>query len=163
MVWSRFCLWCEIGNDRLWMSLVWKCSCGSVATSPIINSSQAGFSVLSYSAIIEEIASHGYVIIGINHTYDASVTVFADGRVTPASPEFMEHVNSRAGSIEESFQFRSAVADYRAEDIKFIVDQLEQINEESSVLRGRLNTIGHVRSFSGRKCCIGILQKRWSL
>ncbi len=127
---------------------------------PIIIFLQAGFSVLSYSAIIKEIASHGYVIIGINHTYDASVTVFADGRVTPASPEFMEQVNSRAGSIEESFQFRSAVADYRAEDIQFIVDQLEQINEESSVLRGRLNTIGHVWSFSGRKCCIGILQKR---
>jgi hypothetical protein len=57
---------------------------------PIIISLQAGFSVLSYPAITEEIASHGYVIIGINHTYDASVTVFADGRVTLASPKFME-------------------------------------------------------------------------
>jgi dienelactone hydrolase len=107
---------------------------------PVIIFSQAGFSVLSYSAIIEEIASHGYVIIGINHTYDAPVTVFSDGRVTPASPEFMEGVNSRAGSIEESFRFRAAVADYKTADIEFVVDQLEKIiNKGSSMLAGRLD------------------------
>jgi hypothetical protein len=107
---------------------------------PVIIFSQAGFSVLSYSAIIEEIASHGYVIIGINHTYDAPVTVFSDGRVTPASPEFMEGVNSRASSIEESFRFRAAVADYKTADIEFVVDQLEKIiNKGSSVLAGRLD------------------------
>jgi hypothetical protein len=106
---------------------------------PVIIFSQAGFSVLSYSAIIEEIASHGYIIVGINHTYDAPITVFSDGRVIPASPQFMEGVNSRAGSIEESFQFRSAVADYKAADINFVVDQLESINKGSNVLAGRLD------------------------
>jgi Platelet-activating factor acetylhydrolase, isoform II len=106
---------------------------------PIIVFSQAGFSVLSYSAIIEEIASHGYIVVGINHTYDAPITVFSDGRAIPASPQFMEGVNSRAGSIEESFQFRAAVADYKTADIKFVVDQLEKINKGSSVLAGRLD------------------------
>jgi dienelactone hydrolase len=106
---------------------------------PIIIFSQAGFSVLSYSAIIEEIASHGYVIVGINHTYDAPVTVFSDGRVISASPQFMEGVNSRSGSIEESFQFRAAVADYKTADIKFVADQLEKINKGSSVLTGQLD------------------------
>lgn len=106
---------------------------------PVIIFSQAGFSVLSYSAIIEEIASHGHIVVGINHTYDAPATVFFDGRVIAASPEFMEGVNSRAGSIEESFQFRAAVAEYKTADIKFVVDQLEKINEESTVLAGRLD------------------------
>ena len=106
---------------------------------PVIIFSQAGFSVLSYSAIIEEIASHGYIIVGINHTYDAPVTVFSDGRVIPASPQFMEGVNSRAGSIEESFQFRSAVANYKTADIKFVADQLENITKGSNVLAGRLD------------------------
>jgi hypothetical protein len=121
----------------------------SQSTYPVIIFSQAGFSVLSYSAIIEEIASHGYIIVGINHTYDAPVSVFSDGRVIPASPQFMEGVNSRTGSIEESFQFRSAVADYKTADINFIVDQLEKIiNKGSSVLAGRfdltaLGVFGH--------------------
>jgi dienelactone hydrolase len=107
---------------------------------PVIIFSQAGFSVLSYSAIIEEVASHGYVIVGINHTYDAPVTVFSDGRVIPVSQKFMERVNSRAGSIKEAFQFRAAVADYKTADIQFVVDQLENmINRGSSVLAGRLD------------------------
>jgi hypothetical protein len=109
---------------------------------PVLIFSQAGFSVLSYSAILEEIASHGYVIVGINHTYDAPVTVFSDGRVIPASPQFMERVNSRAGLIEESFQFRAAVADYKTADIKFVVDQLAHINKGSSVLASRLDVTG---------------------
>jgi Platelet-activating factor acetylhydrolase, isoform II len=109
---------------------------------PVLIFSQAGFSVLSYSSIIEEIASHGYVIVGINHTYDAPVTAFSDGRVIPASPQFMEGVNSRAGLIEESFQFRAAVADYKTADIKFVVDQLAEINKRSGVLAGRLDLTG---------------------
>jgi dienelactone hydrolase len=51
----------------------------------------------------------------------------------------MEGVNSQAGPIEKSFRFRAQVADYKAEDIKFVVDQLEQINRGSSVLAGRLD------------------------
>jgi dienelactone hydrolase len=111
----------------------------SQSTYPVIIFSQAGFSVLSYSAIIEEIASHGYIVVGINHTYDAPVTVFSDGRVIPASPKFMEGVNSQAGSIEESFRFRAGVADYKTADIKFVVDQLQQINKGSGVLARRLD------------------------
>ncbi len=32
---------------------------------------------------VEELASHGYVVIGINHTYGAILTVFPDGRLFP--------------------------------------------------------------------------------
>ena len=106
---------------------------------PVIIFSQAGFSVLSYSAIIEEISSHGYIVVGINHTYDAPVTVFSNGRVISVSPKFMEGVNSRAGSIEESFRFRASAADYKTVDIEFVVDQLEKINKGSSLLAGRLD------------------------
>ena len=111
----------------------------SDSTYPIIIFSQAGFSVLSYSAIIEEIASHGYIVVGINHTYDAPVTVLSDGRVIRVSPQYMEGVNSRSGSIEESFGFRAAVADYKTTDIKFVVDQLETINKGSTELTDRLD------------------------
>jgi hypothetical protein len=70
----------------------------SNSTYPIIIFSQAGFSVLSYSAIIEEIASHGYIVVGINHTYDAPVTVLSDGRVIPLV------LNIWKGSISEQAQ-----------------------------------------------------------
>jgi predicted dienelactone hydrolase len=28
---------------------------------------------------VEELASHGYIIVGIDHTYDAAATIFTDG------------------------------------------------------------------------------------
>jgi hypothetical protein len=51
----------------------------------------------------------------------------------------MEGVNSKAGSIEESFRFRASAADYKTADIKFVVDQLEKINIGSRSLAGRLD------------------------
>ena len=42
-----------------------------------------------YTAFCEELASHGYVVISISHTYYASKTTFPDGRIIKASTEIM--------------------------------------------------------------------------
>src|ERR1700728_3584148 len=34
------------------------------------------------TALAEELASHGYVVAGIDHTYESRATAFPDGRVT---------------------------------------------------------------------------------
>ena len=39
------------------------------------------------SAQMVELASHGYVVLGIQHTYGAIVTVFPDGRVAKNNPD----------------------------------------------------------------------------
>ena len=41
--------------------------------------SQSGFPTQLLAATAEELASHGYVVVGVNHTYEPAVTVFADG------------------------------------------------------------------------------------
>ena len=46
--------------------------------------SPSGFSPLLLTAIAEELASAGYVVVGVNHTYEAAVTVLPDGRVVDA-------------------------------------------------------------------------------
>ena len=35
---------------------------------------------------MQELASHGYVVVGMEHTYGAVVTVFPDGQVAPNNP-----------------------------------------------------------------------------
>ncbi len=40
-----------------------------------------------YTTLIEDLASHGYVIIALTPTYSSSIVVFADGRVVKAVPE----------------------------------------------------------------------------
>jgi dienelactone hydrolase len=44
-----------------------------------------GAPVASYSALAEDLASHGYAVVGINPTGSTGV-VFPDGRVSPAAP-----------------------------------------------------------------------------
>lgn len=34
----------------------------------------------SYATYIEELASYGYVIVGIDHTYDCAITIFPEGK-----------------------------------------------------------------------------------
>ena len=36
----------------------------------------------------EELASQGYVVVALNHTYDSIVNVFPDGRIIPQSSIF---------------------------------------------------------------------------
>lgn len=38
------------------------------------------------SALMEHLASHGYVVFSLQHSYDSSPTVFADGEVLPLDP-----------------------------------------------------------------------------
>ena len=53
---------------------------------PVLVLSPSVFPPLLLAAIAEELASHGYVVAGVNHTYETAVTVFADGRVVPVNP-----------------------------------------------------------------------------
>ncbi len=42
------------------------------------------------TVLMEELASHGYVVFSIQHTYDSSATVFPDGMVEPMDPALLE-------------------------------------------------------------------------
>jgi predicted dienelactone hydrolase len=45
-----------------------------------------------YAGLVEEVASHGYVVVAIDHPHDASIVQFPDGRVVrPAAPMDITH------------------------------------------------------------------------
>jgi hypothetical protein len=114
---------------------------------PVLLFSPAGFSPLSYSAIMEDLASHGYTVVGINHTYDAPVTVFKDGSVVPVSQKFMEGLNSRSIGMQESFGFRSQAANTKLEDIIFVINELGNLDKENPIANnldtGQIGVFGH--------------------
>jgi dienelactone hydrolase len=56
------------------------------------------------SYLMEELASHGYVVIAISHTYNAWLTSFPDGRIIPAD---FEHPIYKA--IEEQYSNSQAI------------------------------------------------------
>jgi predicted dienelactone hydrolase len=92
-------------------------------TFPVLVFSHGNASLLAqYTALLEEIASHGYIVAGISHTYNTPVTVFSDGRVLPANPEAV------AGDS----------VTYWSDDMRFVLDQLTALNGDSPLLAGKL-------------------------
>ena len=123
---------------------------------PVLVQSQSGFPPLLLAAIAEELASHGYVVVGVNHTYETAVTVFADGRVVPMSPAAVAGLlgpQTETRPYQEQFAQRAAVCDYKAADLASVADQLEQLPGDAAGLLagrldlGRLGGLGH--SFGG--------------
>lgn len=83
-----------------------------------------------YTTQIEELASQGYIVVGINHPYISGVTVFPDGRTVAAQP----------------FEFRQpteieTVLMTQARDIISVLGALEAFNQGDPVdqFTGRLN------------------------
>jgi predicted dienelactone hydrolase len=54
------------------------------------------------TALMEELASHGYVVYSIQHTYDSSTTVFPNGDIAPIDPDLVEQTLAELGSVPEA-------------------------------------------------------------
>ena len=65
------------------------------------------------TALAEDLASHGYVVAGVDHTYESFATAFPDGRVTTG----LAREAPRSGRGEK-------VVAGRAADVSFVLDQL---------------------------------------
>ena len=67
------------------------------------------------TALAEDLASHGYVAAGIDHTYESHATAFPDGRVTTC---LARQARQRGG------EFWEKMAAGRAADVSFVLSEL---------------------------------------
>jgi predicted dienelactone hydrolase len=121
---------------------------------PVLLLSPSGVPPLLLSAYAQELASHGFVVVGVNHTYETAVTAFADGRVLPMNPAAVGGaLGPQTGSPQEVFGQRGALCEYKAADLRSVADQVERLNAvPGSPFAGRLDlsrvgAVGH--SFGG--------------
>jgi len=82
----------------------------------------------SNTAHCEELASHGYVVVGISHTYQSAVVKFPDGRIADSTKDFL-------GTENKNFMERRKITDNEVTniwvaDVQFVLDQLEKINQD---------------------------------
>jgi hypothetical protein len=84
-----------------------------------------------------ELASHGYIVAAVEHTYGAVVTVFPDGRVAYHNPDTLPEGLSDADNLRAA----RLLGDQWAEDLRFALDRLEQLDRGTQVSRfaGRLD------------------------
>ncbi|MEM7715907.1 MAG: hypothetical protein AAF349_20420 [Cyanobacteria bacterium P01_A01_bin.68] len=97
-----------------------------------------GFGILPEFNTInaEQLASQGYVVVSINHTYDSAASIFPNGRVITQSPVFYTDDKSKFMKL-----LKQSVG-VRAKDASFILDKLTDINagkNPSGILTGKLD------------------------
>lgn len=119
---------------------------------PVLLLSPSGFPPLLLSGTAEDLASHGFVVVGINHTYETAVTVFPDGRTVPMNPAAIAGaLGAQTGPYRTVFDRRADVCRYKAADVAFLADRLAQLDPHDMFAGrldlGRLAAAGH--SFGG--------------
>jgi len=116
----------------------------------VIMRAGASAPVMNYSTLAEDLASHGYVVVGFDAPYRTIEVVFPDGRVIARRPEN----NPELFSGEELEHLASKLLAAWTGDIAFVLDRLERLNASDATgkFTGRLDltrvgVFGH--SFGG--------------
>lgn len=89
---------------------------------------------------VEELASHGYIVVAMDHPYGTDVTVFPDGRTVRTKLGPGEDYSSQQtvqGFVREAEQ----QVRVRAQDARFVLDKLEEFNrrDPQGFLTGKLD------------------------
>ncbi|WP_199818977.1 alpha/beta hydrolase family protein [Streptomyces sp. NRRL B-1347] len=95
------------------------------------------------TSLVEEMASRGYVVITVDHTYEAPGVQFPDGSVKDDKP--MRDALAKVTDERSLSELLKKVVDTRVADDKFVLDRLGALPHGLSRLvdRGRVGMFGH--------------------
>lgn len=85
-----------------------------------------GTNIEFYSSLASELASHGYVVVGINHPYDVAAVELSDGTVAPYDKG---QWSLDAAAHQSYIQRRHSE---KVADLLFVLDQLSILNSEAA-------------------------------
>jgi dienelactone hydrolase len=109
---------------------------------------------LFYTAIIEELASQGFVVVSLCHPYSTGATVFPDGRVVRANKAGTKFELHKGNNVDyrTMVKERDAIGEVWVADVRSVLDWLAGLNRNDKLLAGcldlsRVGVFGH--SFGG--------------
>jgi len=99
----------------------------------VILSPGNGTNIEFYLSLAGEIASHGYMVVGLNHPYDVPAVRLSRGEIAPYDKDqWLLEAAAHQTYIEERMKVRTA-------DILFAMDQLEEIADSNGAFAGVIN------------------------
>jgi dienelactone hydrolase len=111
-----------------------------------------------YTFLFEDLASRGYVVASVNHTYEATAVDFPDGRFVKSV--FGSHLGKTVRNDEQAVALAVSV---RLGDLKFILNELERLNASAnSPFGGQLDMSGVAlagHSLGGFTALLGLEQE----
>ena len=76
-----------------------------------------------YTFLFEDLASRGYIVLSVNHTFEATAEEFLDGRLVGSV--FGSYLGPTVRTDEQAMHFAVSV---RLSDLEFVVNELELLN-----------------------------------
>lgn len=134
-------------------------------TCPLIVFSHGGISTkTSNLSLYKELASHGYVVVSIDHTYHALNTEI-DGESIHIDSKYMRELNTEDShkDLENSYQCFQKWMKLRTEDINFVIDDfLEKAWKESDNFYTLIDTdsIAVAGHSLGGSAALGVARQR---
>ncbi|WDQ31291.1 alpha/beta hydrolase [Paenibacillus marchantiae] len=114
-------------------------------TYPLLVFSHGAFGIkASNTSTFTELASHGYVVVSIDHPYHSFYTISKDRKIATVNPEYMQEVNNanKAGfySLGEYFELTQKWITLRTDDMDFVMDTiLEQAVQNKDPVYERID------------------------
>ncbi len=84
---------------------------------------------------MQELASHGYIVVAPEHTYASVITVFPDGRLAAHNPNTLP---DGVSETEYDLAAQRLLEQWTA-DLQFVLDTLTLMDEMEPILRGKLD------------------------
>ena len=104
-----------------------------------------------YTTLAEDLASHGYIVVGNDSPYSTFIVVYPDGRITGKTAR--GNPGETGSSIPDRTHLANILIRIWSDDTKFMLNKLEVLNTDSkSPFYGRieLNSVGIIgHSFGG--------------
>ena len=119
---------------------------------PVVIFSHGAFGVRSSNAsACRELASHGYIVASIDHTYHSFYSSFADGSKVPVNTDFLNSALAASSgklTAQEEFTESHKWLNLRTADIEFVIDSLKtgDLGTQGELLKGHMD-LGNIGLF----------------